>query len=86
MKKITLEQLLQYADTDSEQKQEIQVVMPGDDFKDRAVVWADSKLLEPFLGYEIESMDIVDQVHCSKAKYPLEKPMYAYCVWLAPQD
>ena len=53
MKRITLAQLLQYADPQTEPKIYIQIVMPEEEWDCAVQLWVGSELLTPFMGYFI---------------------------------
>lgn len=51
MKKITLGQLLQYADPQTEPEIDIQIVAPEDNWDCAVQLWVGSSLLKPFMDY-----------------------------------
>ena len=62
MERITLGQLLQYFDCESEPVDKIQVATEKQEWDDAAELAADSELLRPFMGFYVESMGLEDSL------------------------
>ena len=56
MKKITLEQLLQYFDAQEDPQNYIQIVCPNDSWECATEVWVGSDLLTPFMKYYVQEI------------------------------
>ena len=56
MGKITLEQLLQYFDEQTDPQYRIQIVMPNEEWDCAAEMWVGSELLKPFMKYFVQEI------------------------------